>query len=113
MSSCRVVIGAALFAVAALIATPFFGPSIDWSSDLDLRIFQELRVPRALLGFVCGAGLAVAGVVLQALLRNPLATPFTLGVSSGASLGVVLALWFGMQATYGRPLVGMAGAVMR
>ena len=112
MSSYRVVVGAALFAVLALIATPFFGPSIDWSSDLDVRIFQNLRLPRALLGFVCGAGLAVAGVVLQALLRNPLATPFTLGVSSGAALGVVLALWLGMESTYGRPLVGMAGAVL-
>jgi len=110
-SSRKIFVATLLFAIAALIAAPFFGPGIDWDSSRDASIFWQLRVPRALLGFVSGAGLALAGVVLQALLRNPLATPFTLGVSSGASLGVVLALWFGLSATFARPLVGMAGAI--
>jgi len=110
-SSRRIVIWTGVFALAALVAAPFFGPGIDWDSGRDVSIFWQLRVPRALLGFVAGAGLALAGVVLQALLRNPLATPFTLGVSSGASLGVVLALWLGLSATFARPFVGMAGAV--
>ena len=110
-SSRRVFLATLLFAVGALVAAPFFGPDIDWDASRDVSIFWQLRVPRALLGFLAGAGLALAGVVLQALLRNPLATPFTLGVSSGASLGVVLALWFGLSATFARPLVGMAGAI--
>jgi len=110
-SSRRVLLATIVFALAALVAAPFFGPRIDWDAARDVSIFWQLRVPRALLGFVAGAGLALAGVVLQALLRNPLATPFTLGVSSGASLGVVLALWLGLSATFARPLVGMTGAI--
>ncbi|MHC4953036.1 MAG: FecCD family ABC transporter permease [Planctomycetota bacterium] len=113
MSSSRKILAVtALVALIALAAAPFFGETIDWGSSLDVHIFWNLRMPRALLGFVCGAGLALAGVVLQALMRNPLATPFTLGVSSGASLGVVLALWFGLTATYARPFVGMGGAML-
>ncbi|MGY0489033.1 FecCD family ABC transporter permease [Streptomyces sp. WG-D5] len=63
------------------------------SSDLSpIRdgIVWNLRLPRTLLAAVCGAGLAVCGTVLQSLLRNPLADPFVLGVSSGASTGAVL-----------------------
>ncbi|MBR7672552.1 FecCD family ABC transporter permease [Streptomyces daliensis] len=52
-------------------------------------IVWELRLPRTLLAAVCGAGLGVCGAVLQSLLRNPLADPFVLGVSSGASTGAV------------------------
>jgi len=63
------------------------------------KIFWELRVPRVALGFLAGAALAVAGMVFQAIFRNPLATPFTLGVSSGASLGVAVALKLGLLFT--------------
>ncbi|MFT4034591.1 MAG: iron chelate uptake ABC transporter family permease subunit [Patulibacter sp.] len=56
---------------------------------IDTAIIWELRVPRVLLSAVCGAGLAVCGVVLQSLLRNPLADPFMLGISSGAGLGAM------------------------
>ncbi|MFJ4716312.1 FecCD family ABC transporter permease [Streptomyces sp. NPDC088785] len=59
-------------------------------------IVWNLRLPRALLAAVCGAGLAVCGTVLQALLRNPLADPFVLGVSSGASTGAVLVVVLGV-----------------
>ncbi|MEM8882641.1 MAG: iron ABC transporter permease [Planctomycetota bacterium] len=102
----------AIFALLALAVAPFVGPGLDWASDRDVRIFWQLRVPRVLLGFLAGSGLAVAGVVLQAILRNPLATPFTLGVSSGASFGVVAALWLGLASPYAMPVVGMAGAVL-
>jgi iron complex transport system permease protein len=61
------------------------------------RIVWEFRMPRALLGIFVGSGLAVVGAVLQAVVRNPLADPFLLGVSSGASLGAVLVLVFGSQ----------------
>jgi iron complex transport system permease protein len=63
------------------------------------RIFWQLRVPRVALGFLAGAALALAGMVFQAIFRNPLATPFTLGVSSGASLGVAVALKLGVLFT--------------
>lgn len=59
-------------------------------------IVWELRLPRALLAAVCGAGLALCGAVLQSLLRNPLADPFVLGVSSGASTGAVLVVVLGV-----------------
>jgi iron complex transport system permease protein len=71
-------------------------------------------MPRVLAGAVVGAALASAGVVLQALLRNPLATPFTLGVSAGAALGAVLAITIGATATLGPlstvPLASLGGA---
>ncbi len=56
----------------------------------EVFIFFELRLPRILLAFVTGAALAVVGAVFQALLRNPLATPFTLGTASGGSFGAAL-----------------------
>lgn len=58
-------------------------------------IVWDLRLPRTLLAAVCGAGLAVCGAVMQSLLRNPLADPFILGVSSGASTGAVLVIVLG------------------
>lgn len=59
-------------------------------------IVLQLRMPRVLLGFLVGSSLASVGVILQALLRNPLADPYILGVSSGAALGVSLAVLFGL-----------------
>lgn len=61
-------------------------------------IVWELRLPRTLLAAVCGAGLAICGAVLQSLLRNPLADPFILGVSSGASTGAVVIMVLGVGA---------------
>jgi iron complex transport system permease protein len=69
-----------------------FDRSIAWESNVDAQIFFVARLPRVVAGALVGATLAAAGVVLQALLRNPLATPFTLGVSAGASLGAMLAV---------------------
>lgn len=59
-------------------------------------IVWELRLPRTLLAAVCGAGLAICGAILQSLLRNPLADPFVLGISSGASTGAVLVVVAGV-----------------
>ncbi|MGS2590429.1 FecCD family ABC transporter permease [Streptomyces hebeiensis] len=59
-------------------------------------IVWNLRLPRTLLAAVCGAGLALCGAVMQSLLRNPLADPFVLGVSSGASTGAVLVVVLGV-----------------
>ncbi|MCZ2110055.1 MAG: iron ABC transporter permease [Dehalococcoidia bacterium] len=61
----------------------------DWT-NVQERIIWDFRLPRVLLAVVVGAGLAVVGAVLQALIRNPLADPYLLGVSSGATLGAVV-----------------------
>ncbi|MFG3160711.1 FecCD family ABC transporter permease [Streptomyces sp. NPDC048232] len=67
----------------------------DWSRARE-TIVLDVRAPRVLLGAVTGAGLAVVGTALQALVRNPLAEPYLLGVSSGASLGAVSVIAFGV-----------------
>ncbi|MET8825625.1 iron ABC transporter permease [Streptomyces sp. NPDC004610] len=67
----------------------------DWSGARE-TIVLDVRAPRVLLGAVAGAGLAVVGTAMQALLRNPLAEPYLLGVSSGASLGAVVVIVFGL-----------------
>ena len=81
---------------------PIIGDGItaDWTSAQQ-NIIWELRFPRALLGGVVGAGLAVAGVGIQALVRNSLADPYILGVSSGASVGATLVILFGAMRFFG------------
>ncbi|MEV5706164.1 iron ABC transporter permease [Actinoallomurus sp. NPDC052274] len=71
------------------------------------QVVWQIRTPRVLLAAVAGAGLSVAGVALQALVRNPLADPYVLGVSSGASLGAVLVAAIGATALGG---IGVTGA---
>jgi iron complex transport system permease protein len=75
-------------------------------------IVQELRLPRLILGLAAGATLAIMGAALQGLLRNPLADPGVIGVSASASLGAVIAIYFGLTAisAYAVPLLAMAMA---
>ncbi len=76
-------------------------------------IVWELRLPRALLAAICGAGLGVCGAVLQSLLRNPLADPFLLGISAGASTGAVTVAVLGAGAgVIGLAVGAFAGAVI-
>lgn len=81
-------------------ATPNVNPAFD-------QIVWNFRIPRVLLAALCGAGLAVAGVVLQALVSNPLADPFILGVSAGGSVGAVAVMALGAGALGG---LGVSGA---
>ncbi|HEX7055646.1 MAG TPA: iron ABC transporter permease [Bacilli bacterium] len=60
-------------------------------------IIWEIRIPRVLLGMLCGAALSAAGTAFQGILRNPLADPYILGVSSGSSLGAAFVILFGLQ----------------
>ena len=69
-----------------------FSSTLATSNNVDANILFQVRIPRILLGALTGAALSVAGTIFQALLRNDLAAPFTLGVSSGAALGAVIAL---------------------
>ncbi|AWB43854.1 iron ABC transporter [Paenibacillus sp. CAA11] len=68
----------------------------DWDIASE-RIIVQVRLPRVLLGLLAGAALAAAGAAFQGVLRNPLADPFTLGVSSGSSLGAAVLIFFGWQ----------------
>jgi iron complex transport system permease protein len=63
----------------------------------DREIFMIARLPRILFGGLVGGALAMAGVLFQAILRNSLADPFTLGVSAGSSLGAFIAIWLGLE----------------
>jgi len=80
-----------LYALGRDLLRVVFGQSSQISSDYGL-IVVNIRLPRILLGITVGASLSVAGTSFQALLRNPLADPYVLGVSMGASLGSILAL---------------------
>ncbi len=93
-----------------------FDRSIPFADNVDAQIFFIARMPRVAAGALVGGALAAAGVVFQAILRNPLATPFTLGVSAGASLGVMLVVTFGAAVSAGPlspvPLASLVGATL-
>ncbi|MCH8156998.1 MAG: iron ABC transporter permease [Nitrospinae bacterium] len=86
-----------------------------FSDNVDANILFLARVPRILLAGITGAALSVAGAVFQSLLRNDLAAPFTLGVSSGAALGAVIAISLGLSYTVGGfstiPIAAFLGAL--
>ncbi len=77
-------------------------------------VMREIRLPRALLALLIGAGLGLSGAALQGYLRNPLAEPGLLGVSGSAALGAVLALYTGLSAAFplALPLMALAGAFL-
>lgn len=88
-------------AIAALAASLFIGPApIDVSKAFvegpSAVILWEIRLPRALAAFIAGAALGASGAALQGLLRNPLADPGVLGVSSMAALGAIIAVYFNL-----------------
>ncbi len=67
------------------------------TSTIEYQIFTQIRLPRVILAFTSGGILALSGLLFQTLFRNPLTTPFTLGVSSGATLGAAIAIIFGFS----------------
>jgi iron complex transport system permease protein len=73
-------------------------------------ILLELRLPRALLALIVGAGLGAAGAAMQGYLRNPLADPGLFGIAPGAALGAVLSLWFGAASAWALPTFALIGA---
>ena len=90
--------GVLIGAVAAACAVALFvGAAHVPVGEMASSQIIRLRVARILLGLVAGAGLSVAGVIFQALLRNPLADPYVLGVSSGAGLGAAVAIMAGVS----------------
>jgi iron complex transport system permease protein len=81
------------------------------ATEAERMIVLGIRLPRLLLAMCVGAGLSVAGLVFQALLRNPLAEPYILGISSGGTAGTLLALMFSLG-TIGTPLASFAGSAL-
>lgn len=69
------------------------------SETLDETVIWHLRLPRVIMGVIAGIGLAISGTVMQGVLRNPLVSPFTLGISSAAAFGASLAIMFGVGFT--------------
>ena len=75
-------------------------------------VFVELRLPRVLFAAVTGGALALSGAAMQALFRNPLAEPGLVGISAGASLGVVISLMLGFSSIWFTSIAGFAGALL-
>ena len=118
--------GFGTLAVAACLFAPLVGStdihlgrvfdrSIPYADNVDAQIFFVARLPRVLAAALVGSALALSGVVFQALLRNPLASPDTLGVSAGASLGAMMAITFNLDFSLlgisAVPLASFAGSM--
>jgi iron complex transport system permease protein len=88
--------------IEIIIAKLFESISLDQIDPMYSSIVLNIRLPRVILAGLVGASLAIAGAAFQGLLRNPLADPYTLGVSSGASVGAVLTLFFQLSI----PIIG-------
>jgi len=120
------VAGFGTMAVAAVLLAPLVGSthislatafdrSIPYADNIDAQIFFVARLPRVLAAALVGSALALSGVVFQALLRNPLASPDTLGVSAGAALGAMMAITFSVDFSLlgisAVPLASFAGSM--
>jgi iron complex transport system permease protein len=101
-----------LAALLALVASVVLGPAaVPLGDVLHSDIVWNLRAPRAILAFLVGGSLGVAGAGLQALVRNPLADPFLLGLSGGAGLGAVLAIALHIPGPWALPIAAFIGAL--
>jgi len=108
--------------LALALGSAFWGMSAISPFDIwlpanpDAEIFWRLRLPRTVAGFFVGAALSMSGMAFQALFRNPLATPFTLGVSSGAALGAAIYFWLGAGLSFlgnsGSLVAALAGGLL-
>ena len=115
-------------ALVVLFVSMWFGVAIGsvniplqvlWNPSFDevaANILWQIRLPRVLLAACVGASLAIAGAAFQGLLKNPLADPYTLGISSGASVGAVATIFFGISVPllgiFTLPVFSMVGAVL-
>jgi len=117
-----------ILSIAALLVAIWLGVSVGsvkvpistlWDTGADAiasNIVWKIRMPRVVLAGLVGASLAIAGAAFQGLLKNPLADPYTLGVSSGASVGAVTTLFFGISVPFlgifTLPVFSMIGALV-
>jgi len=113
-----------VLAIIVLVLAPFWGmETISLSTlinsdinEIKVSIFWQIRLPRVLAAFLAGAGLALSGMAFQAMFRNPLATPFTMGVSSGAAFGAALYVKLGIIFSFfhisGQSVGAFTGAIL-
>ncbi len=110
------VLALVLAPVVGMRMTPFDAVLNPGSGGKESEIFWMLRVPRVCVSFLAGAALAISGMSFQALFRNPLATPFTLGVSSGAALGAAIYIRLGLPVVFlgipGISISALSGAAL-
>ncbi|MFC1539749.1 FecCD family ABC transporter permease [Candidatus Latescibacterota bacterium] len=124
MKKPTVILVLSLIALVVLLVTPLIGIKTisPWDilspqpDDMDAYIFWKIRIPRVLTAFIAGIALSLCGMVFQAMFRNPLATPFTLGVSSGAAFGAAVYMITGLPAAIfgisGISLFSFLGAIL-
>jgi iron complex transport system permease protein len=102
--------------LAVALGTISLSPAAVWNAlfrrgdPAAVTVVQVLRMPRAVLAALIGAGLGMSGAALQGTMRNPLAEPYLLGVSGGAAVGAVVAVSLGISATF-LPIAAFAGAI--
>lgn len=98
--------------IGEILAEATFAPENHTIIDWQRSIILDIRLPRAIIALFAGASLALCGLVMQGMFRNPLASPSVLGVSSGASLGAVLAIYLGASlfSAWAIPLFAFFGA---
>lgn len=109
----------AAIVLGVTVGTVSISPAVLWnpaSDEAAANILWNIRMPRVVLAGLVGAALAIAGAAFQGLLKNPLADPYTLGVSSGASVGAVMTLFFGISipflGNFTLPVMSMLGALL-
>ena len=124
MDKRTVLLSIVLVSAVIVTAAPFVGMETipfgtvfkPGSADITANIFWKIRIPRVMTAFLAGAALAISGMTFQALFRNPLATPFTLGVSSGAAFGAALYVKIGVLFSFfgvsGQSFFSFAGALV-
>lgn len=112
------VLWSAIFLGIVLVVTPWFGAEISSPAEVlaggspERAIFLRFRITRTLLAAFSGGALALTGCMFQAVLRNSLASPLTLGVSSGASLGAVVAICLNLTWIFTGSMIGAAAALL-
>lgn len=100
--------------LSAISVRTFGNPMPEGLESTTVNIIMDLRMPRVILAFLTGAALSASGAAVQSVLRNPLASPYTLGVSSGASLGagIVIAAGFTFLGQFTLAAAGLASALL-
>jgi len=104
-----------ILALLLIVISPFHGQipielyKLDNPTTVDYKLFWDIRLPRVLVAFFAGGILALGGLIFQSLFKNPMSTPYTLGVATGSTLGVAFAIVFGFSSLLS--LFGFFGAL--
>ena len=105
-----------LLALTLIVLSPFHGQipielyNLDNPTTVDYKLFWDIRLPRVLVAFFAGGILSLGGLIFQSLFKNPMSTPYTLGVATGSTLGVAVAIVFGFSSLLS--LFGFFGALL-